>query len=144
MRHVFFKNYFSFEAVSPIKYLDLTVNNTHRPSSVSFASNKSIATPDAWQNLKNFIERDFDKILSAAPIMYHFRLKGQVVVVCQLMPIIWLMLFFGRKFYFWGGNLKQNNKTSTNYLIFYLTITMKSQNNFFFTKASEMLWPIIH
>ena len=52
----FAKNCFSMEAVSPDKISDLTVNNTHNQSSVSFSPNKSIATPDTLQNLENFIE----------------------------------------------------------------------------------------
>ena len=52
----FVKNCFSMEAVSPDKNSDLTVNNTHNQSSVSFSPNKSIANPDTLQNLENFIE----------------------------------------------------------------------------------------
>ena len=52
----FVRNCFSMEAVSSDKNSDLTVNNTHNQSSVSFSPNKSIATPENLQNLQNFIE----------------------------------------------------------------------------------------
>ena len=53
---LFVKNYFSMEAVSPDKNWDLTVNNTHNQSSVSFSRNNSVATPDTLQSLENLIE----------------------------------------------------------------------------------------
>ena len=42
----FVENYFSVGVVSPDKKSDLTVNNTHSQSSISFPLNKSIATPE--------------------------------------------------------------------------------------------------
>ena len=52
----FVDNYLPLEAVSPVKNLDLTVDNTHSHSSLSFASSKSVATPDTSQNLKDAIQ----------------------------------------------------------------------------------------
>ena len=66
----FVDNYFSLEAVSPVKNLDLTVDNTHSQSSVSFAPNKSVATPDTSQNLEDAIDSDLGGIHSATPIIH--------------------------------------------------------------------------
>ena len=72
----FVKNCFSLEAVGPVKNSDLTVNNTHSQSSVSLAPNKSIATPDTSQNLKNFIDSDFDRIHSSTPIIHYVKTQS--------------------------------------------------------------------
>ena len=61
---------FPLEAVSPVKNLDLTVDNTHSQSSLSFASSKSVATPDTSQNLKDAIDSDLGGIHSATPIIH--------------------------------------------------------------------------
>ena len=66
----FVNNYFPLEAVSPVKNLDLTVDNTHSQSSRSFASSKSVATPDTLQNLKDVIDSDLGGIHSATPIIH--------------------------------------------------------------------------
>ena len=66
----FVGNYFPLEAVSPVKNLDLTVDNTHSQSSLSFASSKSAATPDTSQNLKDAIDSDLGGIHSATPIIH--------------------------------------------------------------------------
>ena len=58
---LFLKKYFSLEAACPVKNSNLTVNNTHSQSSVSFAPNKSIVTPENPQNLESFIDSDFDR-----------------------------------------------------------------------------------
>ena len=66
----FVDNYFPLEAVSPVKNLDLAVYNTHSQSLLSFASSKSVATPDTSQNLKDAIDSDFGGIHSATPIIH--------------------------------------------------------------------------
>ena len=66
----FIKNYFSLEDVSSVKNSDLTVNNTHSQSSVSFSTNKSVITPDTTQNLEDVIDSDFGEVHSATPIIY--------------------------------------------------------------------------
>ena len=120
----FVDKYLPLEAVSPVKNLDLTVDNTHSHSSLSFASSKSVATPDTSQNPKDAIDSDLGGIHSATPIIH-----------CVKTPLLQTegTSYGERKFYFSGGSLKINKKRSTNYSIFYVTVTMKSQNNFFFT-----------
>ena len=99
----FVKNYFSLEDVSPVKNSDLTVNNTHSQSSVSFSTNKSVTTPDNSQNLGDVTDSDFGEVHSTTPIIHcvktpSLHTKGTRL---QLVPIIWLMIVFGeRKFYF--------------------------------------------
>ena len=66
----FVKNYFSLEDVSPVKNSDLTVNNTHSQSSVSFSTNKSVTTPDNSQNLEDVTDSDFGEVYSATPIIH--------------------------------------------------------------------------
>ena len=95
------------EAVSPDKISDSIVNNTHSQSSDSFAPNKFIAaTPDTSKNLENFIDSDFDRIHSATPIIHHVKApslqtKGTSCTRPSVNAVIWLMIFFGRrKFYF--------------------------------------------
>ena len=66
----FVKNYFSLEDVSPVKNSDLTVNNTHSQSSVSFSTNKSVTTPDNSQNLEDVTDSDFGEVHSATPIIH--------------------------------------------------------------------------
>ena len=65
----FVKNYFSLEVVSPVNS-DLTVNNTHSQSLVSFAPNISVATPDSSQNLEDVINNDFAGVHLATPVIY--------------------------------------------------------------------------
>ena len=50
--------------------MDLTADNTHSQSSVSFAPNKSVATPDISQNLEDAIDSNFGGIHSAIPIIH--------------------------------------------------------------------------
>ena len=66
----FVKNYFSSEDVSPVKNSDLTVNNTHSQSSVSFSTNKSVTTPDNSQNLEDVTDSGFGEVYSATPIIH--------------------------------------------------------------------------
>ena len=66
----FVKNQFSLEDVSHAKNSDLTVNDTHSQSSVSFSTNKSVITPDTTQNLEDVIDSDFGEVHSATPIIY--------------------------------------------------------------------------
>ena len=62
------KNYFSLEDVSP-KNSDLTVNNAHSQSSVSFSTNKSVTTPDTTQNLEDVIDSHLGGVHSATSII---------------------------------------------------------------------------
>ena len=59
------KSYFSLEDVSS----DLTVNNAHSQSSVSFSTNKSVTTPDTTQNLEDVIDSHLGGVHSATPII---------------------------------------------------------------------------
>ena len=67
----FSKTFFLSKAISLDKNSDLTVNNTHIQSSVSYHPNKSIAIPDTLQNLENFIDCNSDRIRSATLTIHH-------------------------------------------------------------------------
>ena len=140
---VFVKNYFSLEAVSPVKNSDLTVNSTHSQSSVSFAPNKSITTPDTSENLENFIDSDFDRIHSATPTICHVKTPSLQTngTNCNCPSVNNNYLADG---IFWQEGIlylrrelekKQKQKSINNLTFYVVTITMKPKNNFFFIKT---------
>ena len=130
------------EVVSPDKNSDLTVNSTHSQSSISFPSNKCIITPDALQNLKNSIDSDFNRIHSVTPIIRHVKTPSlQIKETSCTRPSVGANYLTGDTF--WQERIlflrreHEKKQQSTSYLIFYITIIMKSQSNFFFAKTPQ-------
>ena len=129
----FVKNHFCLEDVNPVKNSDLTLNNTHIQFSVSVCTNKSVTTPDTTQNLEDVIDSEFGGVHSANPIIHYIKTpplhtKGSrpSVGVNYLADAS----FWGEEILFLRRELENKQKPSRNYITFYVTTTMKSQNNF--------------
>ena len=122
----FVKNDFSLEG-------DLTINHTYSQSSVSVSTNKSVTTPDTTQNLEDVIDSEFGGVHSATPIIHY--IKTPLLHTKGSRPSVGVNYlvdasFWGEEILLLRRELENKQKPLRNYLTFYVTTTMKSQNNF--------------